>query len=98
MDTGSTGRLLAKHRTSATGTVVAAGTLALSIRNHPTVTTGALVLGITSATLVVLAVLAVLAAAARTGTSVDAPDILRNDHCRFGQGTGRPGGQLTRAG
>ncbi|MGQ4440269.1 hypothetical protein ACN6LI_005345 [Streptomyces violaceoruber] len=65
------------------------------LRNHPTVTTVALVLGITSAT---LAVMAVLAAAARTGTSVDAPDILRNDHCRFGQGTGRPGGQLTRAG
>ncbi|NEC39530.1 hypothetical protein [Streptomyces rubrogriseus] len=69
--------------------------MTLLLRNHPTVTTVALVLGITSAT---LAVMPVLAAAARTGTSVDAPDILRNDHCRFGQGTGRPGGQLTRAG
>ncbi|MFE6426799.1 MULTISPECIES: hypothetical protein [Streptomyces] len=35
VDTGSTGRLLAKHRTWTTGDVVAAGALALLLWNHP---------------------------------------------------------------
>ncbi|NEY33020.1 hypothetical protein GTU99_12600 [Streptomyces sp. PRKS01-65] len=61
VDTGSTGRLLAQYRPWATSTVVAGGELALLLWNHPTVTHVALVLGITSATLIVLAVLAAAA-------------------------------------
>lgn len=68
VDTGSTGRLLAKHRTWATSTVVATGALTLLLWNHPTVTTVALVLGITSAALIILAVLAAAAGPAHQPT------------------------------
>lgn len=66
VDTGSTGRLLARHRTGATSSVIVAGALILLFWNHPTVTAVALVLGITSAALIVLAVLAAAAGPART--------------------------------
>lgn len=48
-----------------TSTVVTAGALTLLLWEHPTVTTVALVLGITSAALIVLAVLAAAAGPAR---------------------------------
>ncbi|MFI8946730.1 hypothetical protein ACIGO6_09435 [Streptomyces sp. NPDC053750] len=68
VDTGSMGRLLAKHRTWVTGTVIAAGALALLLWNHPTVATVVLVLGITSAALIVLAILAAASGPARPST------------------------------
>ncbi|MFC8949368.1 hypothetical protein [Streptomyces rochei] len=73
VDTGSPGRLLAKHRTWATGAVLTAGALTLLLWNDPTVTTVALVLGITSAALIVMAVLAAAAGpAASSPVSGDA--------------------------
>ncbi|WP_331757048.1 hypothetical protein OG582_39650 (plasmid) [Streptomyces anulatus] len=73
VDTGSTGRLLAKHWTWATGTVIAAGALTLLLWNHPTVAAVALVLGITSATLMILAVLTAAAGPAPPSTHRTAP-------------------------
>ncbi|GJF25888.1 hypothetical protein [Streptomyces sp. HO565] len=68
VDTGSTGRLLAKHRAWATGIVIAAGALALLLWNQPTVAAVALVLGLVLAALIILAILAAAAGPARQST------------------------------
>lgn len=65
LDTGAGGRLLAKHRGWAFGTVLGVGVLALVLWNRPTVAAVALVLGITLAVLALLAVLAAAAGPAR---------------------------------